>query len=174
MVMVGFSKIDESYYFALDCTCNSCGYIFKNEDIAIIRGGCPKPEIYCKNCLGKTPKLIFDNEYQIMARGLNKMPNNCLILNLKRGIELENGRIDVWDMESLKKLGGQIIDHRKFTHDGGGMMELPDRKPLDELDMDMNKEMATDEIDEIDYLFVKKPQKELENNQNKQIEDKQK
>jgi len=188
MVNLVYSNTDNTYYIPLGECCGICKSELIMGNKAIVKlSNKNKPKIFCLNCLPKIPNLDI-TECQFLVKVIDEIPANSKMIDQFRPIQLENGRIDVWDMESLKKLGGQTIDHTKYAHDGGGMMELPDRKPLEELDMDMDKERTTDEID---YLFAEsRPAKpgfnlldhilpetkppELENKQNKQIEDKQK
>lgn len=153
-MVILLKKDTKEYYFSYTESCSKCRKRFNPNDVGLIRIF-PRLGrlIFCERCISgiKTPpEQTFQ---QFMGTATNQIVKNSVVISEKR-LDFEDYKGGVLATD-ISQIGGKTTDRTRYAKTGGMNMELPERKPLLELDMEKDQELSDQKM--IEMLSQSKP-----------------
>ena len=184
-INVVFDKKTSTSLIGAGMHCAICGQTLQISRAAVVKVWyLPKTMlVLCLNCSKKSDKKLGQPDQKLFVVVATKLPADGVVMDLGRKPGMQNAQMDVWETE---KLEGATIDKTKFAgRVEFSQMELPQRKSLEQIDMD-NQPTSLAKIDDfftgrkpvsqrfnlLDNIMPKKKPVAIEDKKIKQIEDK--
>jgi hypothetical protein len=148
-MVILYDKKTQKYYFPVGEKCSTCDKMFLNKEHGLVKilFKYKQTMIFCEKCVTKSRKYNSDMDSMFVGIAIRKLPDKAMIVNEKFLPPLRNSDIDVWDMS---KSDSPIMDHTKYS----GRVEytqmgIPQRPPLDQIDMERKSPLKDNEIDDL-------------------------
>jgi hypothetical protein len=147
-------KETKHYFFPSSESCSRCKKIFRNNQVGIIvlmsKVG---TAIFCEKCIMKSDKTGDFSMQRLIGKATSKViPNSFVVNETRLDVEDYKGGVLATD---ISQIGGKTTDRTRYAKTGGMNMELPERKPLLELDMEKDQELSDQKM--IEMLSQSKP-----------------
>jgi hypothetical protein len=141
------------YYFPTTEHCSGCSDQFKPNQLGIIRLMYSRRDhktfIFCEQCLKKNKNLGDFPGQQFIGRATNKVVPGTFVVEERR-LELQNSSNVETAFDAADLRGCRTIDRTRYARHGeGSKMELPERKTLEEIDMEKDRQIPTHKIESV-------------------------